>query len=62
MHLSAQAIAALEGVRKDHLLNELAVRSNKSLGDADGLEHLGVHLITVDPGGLSTEYHRHRSR
>ncbi|MGD8690691.1 MAG: cupin domain-containing protein [Gammaproteobacteria bacterium] len=59
MFLSAEAIAALEGVRKTHFLNDNAVRLNKSLGDAVGLKNLGIHVITVDPGHCSTEFHAH---
>jgi len=59
MYLSAQAIAAMEAVKRVHFLNEDAVRSNKSIGDAAGLKNLGVHLITVAPGHRSTEYHFH---
>jgi uncharacterized cupin superfamily protein len=59
MYLSAQAIAAMEAVKRVHFLNEGAIRSNKSIGDAAGLKNLGVHLITVQPGHGSTEYHFH---
>ncbi len=59
MVLSAQAIAAMNAVQRVHFLNESAVRSNKSIGDAAGLKNLGVHLITVQPGHRSTEYHFH---
>ncbi|XKE47005.1 cupin domain-containing protein [Halomonas organivorans] len=59
MYLSADDIAALEGVTKQHFLNERAIRVNKSLGDAVGLQRLGVHLIRVAPGHYSTEYHAH---
>ncbi len=59
MYLSAKAIAALEGVVKTHFLNDRAVRVNKSLGDAVGLKNLGVHMISVEPGHYSTEYHAH---
>jgi uncharacterized cupin superfamily protein len=57
--LSAAAIAAMAGQRKVHALNPNAVRSAKSLGDAVGLTQLGVHLVTIQPGHDSTEYHRH---
>jgi uncharacterized cupin superfamily protein len=59
MHLSAEAIAAIEGVCKTHFLNPQAKRVNRSLGDAAGLRHLGVHLVSVEPGYYSTEYHVH---
>jgi uncharacterized cupin superfamily protein len=60
MYLSAAEIAKLEGVHKTHYLNPAAKRLNKSLGDATGLRHIGVHLIRVEPGHQSTEYHVHR--
>ncbi|MDD5037587.1 MAG: cupin domain-containing protein [Methylococcaceae bacterium] len=59
MYLSAEDIAAMEGVKKIHFLNPSAVRMDKSLGDVVGLESLGVHLITVEPGYRSTEFHFH---
>ena len=59
MILSAQAIAAMDAVKRVHFLNEGAIRSNKSIGDAAGLKNLGVHVITVQPGHRSTEYHFH---
>lgn len=59
MYLSAQAIAAMEAVRRVHFLNQSAIRGNKSIGDAAGLKNIGVHLITIAPGDRSTEYHFH---
>lgn len=59
MYLSAAAIAALAPQRKVHFLNPAAVRLTRSLGDATGLKHLGVHLIEVAPGARSTEFHVH---
>jgi uncharacterized cupin superfamily protein len=59
VYLTAQAIAAMESVKRTHFLNISAVRENKSIGDAAGLKNLGVHLITVQPGHRSTEYHFH---
>ena len=59
MYLSAQVIATMEVVKRVHFLNDSAIRSNKSIGDAAGLKNLGVHLITVQPGHRSTEYHFH---
>lgn len=57
--LKADEIANMQGTRKVHFLNPNAVRIDKSLGDAVGLEHVGVHIIQVDPGRDTTEYHRH---
>lgn len=57
--LTAEDIAAMEGLAKTHFLNENAKRLNKSLGDATGLTGLGIHLIEVQPGFETTEYHMH---
>jgi uncharacterized cupin superfamily protein len=57
--LKAADIEQMEGERKVHFLNSNAVRINKSLGDAVGLNHLGVHVIYVEPGKETTEYHKH---
>jgi uncharacterized cupin superfamily protein len=57
--LTAEDIAAMEGLAKTHFLNENAKRINKSLGDATGLTGLGIHLIEVQPGFETTESHVH---
>ena len=57
--LRAADIAAMAGLAKAHILNPGARRLNKSLGDATGLAGLGIHLIEVAPGDLTTELHRH---
>ena len=58
--LKADEIDAMQGEEKVHYLNSNAIRINKSLGDATGLNHLGVHMIYVEPGHDSTEYHIHQ--
>lgn len=57
--LKAEDIAAMEGLAKTHFLNADAKRVNKSLGDATGLTGLGIHIIEVEPGSETTEYHVH---
>ena len=57
--LTAQDIDQMAGEHKVHFLNPNAERLNKSLGDAVGLQYLGVHIIHVDTGKESTEYHLH---
>ncbi len=57
--LTATDIEQLAGEQKIHFLNPNAVRINKSLGDVVGLNHLGVHMIYVEPGRDTTEYHIH---
>ena len=49
----------MEGLAKTHFLNDNAQRINKSLGDIVGLKNLGFHIIEVQPGHESTEYHVH---
>ncbi|MGR3513324.1 MAG: cupin domain-containing protein [Paracoccaceae bacterium] len=57
--LTAEDIAAMEGLAKTHFLNPNAQRVNKSLGDATGLTGLGIHQIEVAPGCDTTETHVH---
>lgn len=57
--LKKSAIDAMPGLMKTHFLNPKAVRLNKSLGDEVGLTQLGFHLIEIEPGSESTEYHVH---
>lgn len=59
MILTEKAIESLEAVKKTHFLNNKAIRNSRSLGDAAGLQNLGVHLIQVEPGHYSTERHTH---
>ncbi len=60
MHLSAEKIAAMEGLRRVHNLNPGAIRNDKSLGDEVGLKNIGIHLISIAPGDKSTEFHTHK--
>ena len=57
--IPAAEIAEMAGLEKTHFLNPRARRVNKSLGDLCGLTGIGVHIIEVAPGDLTTEYHRH---
>jgi uncharacterized cupin superfamily protein len=57
--IKAEEIAAMDGLRKSHFLNSNAVRVNKSLGDLTGLTGLGGHIIEVEPGHETTEFHVH---
>ncbi|HEB93780.1 MAG TPA: cupin domain-containing protein [Gammaproteobacteria bacterium] len=57
--LKAKDIEAMAGERRIHFLNPNADRTRKSLGDAVGLNNIGVHLISVEPGKDTTEYHKH---
>ena len=57
--VTAEEIAAMEGLKKAHFLNPDGLRENKSLGDLAGLTGLGFHIIEVEPGRDSTEHHVH---
>ena len=52
-------IDEMPGLHKVHFLNDNAVRQNKSLGDLVGLGGFGFHIIEVNPGCESTEFHQH---
>jgi uncharacterized cupin superfamily protein len=57
--LRAQDIQALPEVARAHPLNAAHVRHTRSLGDAAGLETIGVHLVRLEKGGTSSVFHRH---
>ena len=52
-------IDASAGNAYHHPLNNNAIRTTKSLGDLTGLTGIGFHLISVEPGHESTEFHMH---
>lgn len=57
--LKAKDIQAMQETVKIHPLNSQAVRHTKSLGDAVGMKNLGVHLVRVEPGKETTQFHFH---
>ncbi|MEM1301026.1 MAG: cupin domain-containing protein [Pseudomonadota bacterium] len=57
--ITADDIAQMDGLQKTHFMNPNAQRLNKSLGDVTGLTGLGFHIIEVEPGFETTEYHVH---
>ena len=57
--VTKEEIEQFAGTSKTHFLNKNAKRINKSLGDLTGLTGFGFHLIEVQPGKESTEFHRH---
>ena len=57
--VESKYIEEMEGEKIVHFLNANAERINKSLGDETGLNHIGVHIIYVEPGKETTEYHKH---
>ncbi len=57
--LKAHDIKAMQETAKVHTLNPEAVRNTKSLSDLLGMTHLGIHLVRVEPGKETTEFHFH---
>ena len=59
MHLSKTEIDALQGEEKQHFLTPNAKRAQKSLGDIAGITGFGFHIVEVEPGNETTEFHFH---
>lgn len=57
--IKASEIETMSGEKKVHFLNPNAVKISKSLGDVVGLKNIGVHMLYVEPGKETTEYHKH---
>lgn len=57
--LKAEKIAAMPAVAKVHPLNPQAVRHTKSLSDVLGMTQLGIHLVRIEPGQETTQFHFH---
>ena len=57
--LRAASIAMMQERRFQHMFNANGVRMTRSLSDACGMTRLGVHLVRLEPGRESTEYHTH---
>ncbi len=57
--LKAADIEAMPEQPRVHPLDSTVVRHNRSLGDAVGLETLGVHLVRLRSNHTSTVYHFH---
>ena len=55
----AEDLARLPESRHVHQFNDNAVRLTRSLSELVGLTRLGVHLVRLEPGRDSTEFHRH---
>ena len=56
---TAAAIRRMKEQQFTHFLNPGAIRYMRSLGDAAGLQSIGVHLVRLKSGDESTEYHFH---
>ena len=47
--------------RKEHFLNGNAQVTNRSLGDLAGITGFGFHILEVEPGRDTTEFHFHHT-
>ena len=57
--LTAKDIREMDEVPNRHQFNDKAIRHTRSLTDRLGLSDLGVHLVRVEPGHDSTQFHFH---
>lgn len=57
--LRASEIEAIPEIVYVHPLNSQAVRHTKSLSDAVGMSNLGIHVVRIEPGKESTQFHFH---
>ena len=61
MLLKRKEIDAMESRRHRHQFNANAVRMTRALSDAVGMKRIGIHLVRLEPGRDSTEFHYHDS-
>lgn len=59
--LSKKQIAQLDETVNVHQFNTKAIRHGKSLGDLVGLTRMGIHMVRVEPGDETTQYHNHEN-
>ncbi len=57
--LRAAEIDAMQEIANVHQFNKNAVRQTRSIGDLLGLTSLGIHLVRLEPGAESTQFHFH---
>lgn len=57
--LKAKDVEALPEEARKHPLDARLVRRTRSLGDAVGMQALGVHLVRLKKGDTSSVFHRH---
>lgn len=57
--LTGASIEAMPERAHHHQFNDNAIRLTRTLGVPAGLVHMGVHLIRLQPGRDSTQFHHH---
>lgn len=60
-HLPRAEIAAMSERPHRHQFNENALRMTRTLGELCGFATLGIHLVRLEPGSDSTQFHYHDS-
>jgi len=56
---TAREISERPEVRRQHQFNDNAVRMTRELSGPAGLERIGVHLVRIESGRDSTQFHYH---
>jgi uncharacterized cupin superfamily protein len=59
MLIKADVIKAMAPIRRQHQFNENAIRVTRALSDVVGMERIGIHLVRLEPGRESTQFHYH---
>ena len=57
--LTASDIKNLPETKNIHFLNPNAIRNTKFLSDTLGMKNMGLHLVRVESGKETTEFHFH---
>ena len=57
--LRAADIDTLEAVPRRHQFNDNAIRLTRTLGERVGMQRIGVHIVRLQSGCESTQFHYH---
>jgi uncharacterized cupin superfamily protein len=57
--ITAAELAAMPERSHRHQFNDNAVRLTRTIGEAVGLQRIGLHLVRLPPGRDSTQHHYH---
>ncbi len=58
-YFSSKRLAEMDERRHVHQYNDNAIRMTKTLGDLAGLTDMGLHMVRIEPGRETTEFHFH---
>ena len=59
MLLKAKDIEAMRPERRRHPFNDNALRVTRTLSDLTGMRRIGIHLVRLEAGRESTQFHYH---